>query len=145
MTKTRNYFPMNLNKEKHTIVFTDHVFDYRGNEKRIGHLTKEKVREFIRQSVEKENLLSKKNYRYVITYPRENDCFSAILVAKEGKSFVVVTIVHSDIKYQRQGLLPKEKNSVDFTEEETKRVFKVDEVKQVPKMTLRRKIRKVAI
>jgi len=136
---------MNINTIKYQIIFTDHIFDYRKDTKRIGELTKENIRELIRVSMDKTDFLNYGYKRFLITYPRTNDCYSAILVSKEKNTFVIVTVVHSEYKYKRQGLLPNEKISIDLTIEETNNAMIVNSQpnKDIIVRPLIRKIRKV--
>ncbi len=149
MARTVN---MSIDKTNYKIALTDHLFKTRTGEKnnstRIQDLNINTIREFIRAAVTKDILNSTKE-KFVITYPRTDKFFSAILVVKENNSFVVISIFHSTMPYKNKGLFPNEKIGFELNEQQYKEIVKSYDPHQAPKVDrvvpLMKKIRRVAI
>jgi hypothetical protein len=149
MARTIN---MSIDKTNYKIALTNHLFKTRTGEKksisRIQDLTINQVREFIRTAVTAQVLSS--NYtKFVITYPRTDKFFSAILVVKENTDFVVVSIFHSTMPYKNKGLFPNEKIGFELNAEQYINIINAHNPHEAPTVKkvvpLMRKIKRVAI
>lgn len=143
--KKRNVINMSINTRQYEITLMDHLQDYRDGEKRIGNLNKEKVRELLRTSLNKSDILNKQNEKFVIIYPRTNDLYSGILVKKERNDFIIITMMHSKVPNKKMGLFPHESLAIELTEEETNKVLNpIQKDNDIVIKPLIRKMRKVS-